>query len=652
MISQVSSNTTIIKNLQFTFFKQKQKNMKIKTLLLGIAGLIATVSISAQTIVSVSPGTATLESTINADTTATGERNDPNTIYELEPGGVYLCNSAIKFDSSEGTLTIRMQADAPEGSRKPIICRIKENGVDVTAWTVEGGLTMKNIYYNGQELTDGSTGGSWFFNITGEDHTLLIDSCVFEFTGNLGVFNMNVTSGANINIRNSYFRDMNNFKQWWQGRVVECRYPVDSLLFENNTVTGGGLTILGQQDLYEYVVINHNTFINNHKYPFLNLYYKEMYMTNNLFVNTNMVGEDAVNVATGGQDPDGQVAVMNEDGTITTNEMWFGISGLDTITMEIEVQDKFITADSTLSDEIDDVSDYIYYCADNVVVSSANLDSYYAGETGTWTGVLSSYLTWGGIGTAPFEVGNVPGIWRNSRAEALDADHDNIVWENNSVHEMRTADVGFGTEILSDEALAIFTEWNQSAWGVPDASKPTDYSAYQFGDNDPTTVPGIEVEDASAGEGGITKISDLIEDFSYSANLVSKSDGLMIGSLIWDDLEYDSEASIAAVKAAYNGIVTDVDDIKIGSSSELELSNYPNPFTNSTTISFNLSDQSYVNLQVYDISGKVVSQLIDGVRASGLNTVEFTPGNSSSTIYIYTLTTDFGIQSKKMVLAK
>ena len=624
--------------------------MKTKTIFLGIAAFFVSAFVSGQTIVSVAPGTATLESTINSDTTSTGERNDPNTIYELEPGGVYICNSAVKFDGPTGNLTIRMKADAPEGSKKPIIVKMKSNGVYVTNWTIDGSLTMENIYYSGLEITDAAAVGSWLFVMTGEDHKLSLDGCVFEFTENLGIFDMLVSSGASIDIRNSYFRNMNNFRMWWSGRVVECHYPVDEFLFENNTVSGGGLTICSQGVLYDYMVVNHNTFINNHKYPFLNHYWKECYFTNNLFVNANMTGEDAENVATGGQDPDGASPVLNDDGTITTNEMWMGIIGLDTIVAgEIQIQDKFLNSDGTLTDDIDEISDYIFYCADNVVVNSAVLDSYYAGETGSWTGVLSSYLTWSGIGTAPFEVGNVPGIWINSRTEALDADYDNITLENNSIYEYRTSDLGLVTEPLSAEAAEVFINWNQNAWGVPNAAKPTDFTAYHFGDYDPATIPGIEVESAGSGEGGITKISDLVEDFSYSLDLVSESDGLKIGALHWDDIDYDSEASIAAVKSAYNG-TTAIDETKVEGS--LQLDNYPNPFSNSTTISFNLSANSYVSLKVYDISGRMVSDLVSEVKSSGAHSVEFTPTHSTSSTYLYKLTTDFGTVTKKMSMLK
>ena len=60
---------------------------------------------------------------------------------------------------------------------------------------------------------------------------------------------------------------MNDFSQWWGARAAECKYAIDSLVLENNTFTGGGLTFLSQESVADVAIINHNTFINNHKYP-------------------------------------------------------------------------------------------------------------------------------------------------------------------------------------------------------------------------------------------------------------------------------------------------------------------------------------------------------------------------------------------------
>ena len=88
---------------------------------------------------------------------------------------------------------------------------------------------------------------------------------------------------------------------------------------------------------------------------------------------------------------------------------------------------------------------------------------------------------------------------------------------------MTLAELGLGTDPLPQAAADLFVEWNRAQWGVPGVVAPTDFTAYYFGDHNPATIPGVETENSNAG--GITKISDMIEDFSYTADLTSKSDG-------------------------------------------------------------------------------------------------------------------------------
>ena len=58
-------------------------------------------------------------------------------------------------------------------------------------------------------------------------------------------------------------------------------------------------------------------------------------------------------------------------------------------------------------------------------------------------------------------------------------------------------------------------------YGVAGPDETRDKTLMYFGDVNPQTVPGIEVEDGT----GFTKISDLIEDFSYNADIRSTIDG-------------------------------------------------------------------------------------------------------------------------------
>ena len=47
-----------------------------------------------------------------------------------------------------------------------------------------------------------------------------------------------------------------------------------------------------------------------------------------------------------------------------------GICGVDTITNRIQIQEKFLNADSSLTDDVNELGDIIYYAADNVVMYS------------------------------------------------------------------------------------------------------------------------------------------------------------------------------------------------------------------------------------------------------------------------------------------
>ena len=80
--------------------------------------------------------------------------------------------------------------------------------------------------------------------------------------------------------------------------------------------------------------------------------------------------------------------------------------------------------------------------------------------------------------------------------------------------------------------------------------------------------------------------------------------------------------------------------------------NFPNPFSNSTTIEFRLKENSKVLLQVTDISGKVVSTLLNEPKTKGDYSVDFNSGNLSSGTYYIILNTDNQHISKKMLLIR
>jgi len=79
---------------------------------------------------------------------------------------------------------------------------------------------------------------------------------------------------------------------------------------------------------------------------------------------------------------------------------------------------------------------------------------------------------------------------------------------------------------------------------------------------------------------------------------------------------------------------------------------FPNPFNPTTAISYQLSANSFVNLSVYDVSGRQVAELVKGNRNAGIHAVTFDASDISSGIYIYKLTAGEFTASGKMVLMK
>lgn len=80
--------------------------------------------------------------------------------------------------------------------------------------------------------------------------------------------------------------------------------------------------------------------------------------------------------------------------------------------------------------------------------------------------------------------------------------------------------------------------------------------------------------------------------------------------------------------------------------------NYPNPFNPYTTISYQLLANSWVTLNIYDILGNEIKELINEFKPSGNYQRTFYADNLPSGIYYYKLSTGYFSDIKKMILIK
>jgi len=79
---------------------------------------------------------------------------------------------------------------------------------------------------------------------------------------------------------------------------------------------------------------------------------------------------------------------------------------------------------------------------------------------------------------------------------------------------------------------------------------------------------------------------------------------------------------------------------------------YPNPFNPTTTLSFELPVAMNVNLSVFDITGRLVSELVNGFHTEGSYEVVFDGYQSASGIYIYSFKAGEFSETGKLVLVK
>ena len=80
--------------------------------------------------------------------------------------------------------------------------------------------------------------------------------------------------------------------------------------------------------------------------------------------------------------------------------------------------------------------------------------------------------------------------------------------------------------------------------------------------------------------------------------------------------------------------------------------NYPNPFNPQTTIGFFIQQNSNVKIEIFNVIGEKVRQLLDGNMRAGYHTLVFNASGLSSGIYLYKMTVGNQITVKKMMVLK
>lgn len=122
------------------------------------------------------------------------------------------------------------------------------------------------------------------------------------------------------------------------------------------------------------------------------------------------------------------------------------------------------------------------------------------------------------------------------------------------------------------------------------------------------------------------------------------------------DLSIDKDIPVDTTQAYFlrfekSSLVSSEEGVGIPIEIQLQ-QNYPNPFNPSTNIDFTLPNYSFVRLEVHDLLGRKVAELLNEFKAAGNYTLNFDASALSTGIYIYQLSIGNTTINKKMMLIK
>ena len=103
----------------------------------------------------------------------------------------------------------------------------------------------------------------------------------------------------------------------------------------------------------------------------------------------------------------------------------------------------------------------------------------------------------------------------------------------------------------------------------------------------------------------------------------------------WGTATYITGAIINGIQY---GTITDIQQFNTPLPHAFTLSqNYPNPFNPTTTIRYELPEQSFVSLKVFNILGQEITILVQETQNSGVKLTNFNGNTVPNGVYYYTL---------------
>ncbi len=143
-----------------------------------------------------------------------------------------------------------------------------------------------------------------------------------------------------------------------------------------------------------------------------------------------------------------------------------------------------------------------------------------------------------------------------------------------------------------------------------------------------------------------------VENYTYKGFSYFTKSGVTLIVSSTKDQNDTGLVKVTGITVIKNDHATQVSENKVIPTMFSLSQNYPNPFNPSTRIEFSLPTQEHVLLRVYDLLGRSVETLADGVLSEGPHGVVWTPNNRESGVYFYKLETSSSTIVRKLLYLK
>lgn len=260
------------------------------------------------------------------------------------------------------------------------------------------------------------------------------------------------------------------------------------------------------------------------------------------------------------------------------------------------------------------------------------------------------------LAVVPSDSLKIPGNEPQDQTVIVDTEMESVTFSNGGEGWGETANpgnygssraritlIGDGSRYVTYKPQIEAGEYEVFGWWVASSNRAPD-TPYTIYHSDGTTTVRVNQQqnDASWVSLGTYMFTGTQADSVRITNNASVSSGGVNNTYVVAD----------AIQFVKKGTSTSVRNENESPHGIILAQNYPNPFNPSTLIEFSLDGAQFVELEVYDLMGRKVMNLVSGVLSSGNHKISMDARSLSSGTYIYRLNTKTGSISRLMTLIK